>query len=92
MQRLYKISAKYMYSHKPNLKYENKEYKTPMTDFSKPNYNNDDHVKIDMIDLFPEYSVRIGDKCSLSNKRLYRLEDTGATQILKIILCITEVK
>ena len=53
-QRLYMI-AKYMYSHKPILKYKNKEEKTPMTDFSKLiklYYNNDDYVKIDMIDVF----------------------------------------
>ena len=69
-----------MYSYKPNLKYKNKEYKTPMTNFSKLKlyYNNDDYVKIDMIDLFSEYSVRIGDKISLPYNRLLRLEDTGA--------------
>ena len=79
MQRLY-IILKYMYSYKPNLKYKNKEYKTPMTNFSKLKlyYNNDDYVKIDMVDLFSEYSVRIGNKISLPYNRLLRLEDTGA--------------
>ena len=29
-----------------------------------------------MTDLFSEYPINIGDKFTLSNKRLYRLEDT----------------
>ena len=72
-----------MYSYKPNAKYKNKEYKTPMTNFSKLKlyYNNDDYVKIDMIDIFSEYSVRVGDKIYLPYKRLLRLDHTGATTL-----------
>ena len=34
-----------------------------------------------MIDIFSEYSVRIGDKISLPYKRLLRLDHTGATNL-----------
>ena len=69
-----------MYSYKPNIKYKNIEYKTPMTNFSKLKlyYNNNDYVNIDMIDLFSEYPIRIGDKFYLSYKKILRLNHTGA--------------
>ena len=72
-----------MYSYKSDVKYKNKEYKTPMTNFSKLKlyYNNDDYVKIDMIDIFSEYSVMVGDRISLSYDRLVRLDHTGATTL-----------
>ena len=78
-----KLQLVYMYSYKQNLKYKNIEYKTPQTNFSKLKlyYNNDDYVKIDMIDIFSDYSVRVGDKIYLPYKRVLRLDHTGATNL-----------
>ena len=72
-----------MYSYKPNLKYKNIEYKTPQTNFSKLKlyYNNIDYLKIDMIDIFSDYSVRVGDKIYLSYKTVLRLDHTGAKSL-----------
>ena len=56
-----------------------------------PYYNNDDYVKIDMIDLFSEYSVRIGNKISLPYNRLLRLEDTGAKTLNPIVHGVSRV-
>ena len=68
-----------MYSYKPNIKYKNIEYKTPMINFSKLKlyYNNNDYINIDMIDLFSEYPVRVGDKINLSLDKLRRLSHTS---------------